>query len=306
MNKTLNLIFGICSLLGLIATLVTLNTTLHQIDSISDQAEVYKNLALIYKTLGISIVALIVIFLIQSFLFNANVSKLHRDLGGLPLKNEQLAELVNHYIRINISTTSSIHNIAHSYRYIYILLRDIVIDLRKPDGNTTENDCIRICNEFDKFILSLLSNITSTFDVITEDGCATCIKLVKNNKVKTLYRDPGSYRVRKNSDYTQQGKIFIYNVVDNFAFNLIADENSKETFFACDELSEHDGYHNRNHEWNKLYDATIVVPVQANLSGNKRKKKMHLLAFLCKRRHFVLHVIRKGLLNMANGCLPMS
>lgn len=281
MNKTLNFIFGVCSFLGLIVTIVALNNTLNKIELISGQPEVYKNLALIYKTLGISIVALIVIFLLQSFLFNVNISKLQRKLGELPLENKHLTEFINHYIRVNRSTTSSIHNITHSYRYIYILLRDIVIDLRKKDSKTTENECRKICNEFEKYILSLLSNITSTFNVITQDECAACIKILKNNKVKTLYRDPDSYRARKNSDYTQKGQIFIYNVVNNFAFNLIADEASKETFFACDDLSNHDRYFNMNHEWNKLYDATIVVPIQANLSGNKRKKKMHILAFLC-------------------------
>lgn len=281
MNKVLNLVFGICSLVGLLVTLVTLNNTLNQLDLISEQNAVYENLATIYKTLGISIVALVVIFLLQSFLFNVNISKLQRDLGKLPLENENLTQYINHLIRVNRSTTNSIHNITHSYRYIYILLRDIVIDLRKSDSRTTEDECRKVCNEFDKYILSLLANITSTFNVITEDECASCIKAVKNNKVKTLYRDPDSYRDRKNSDYTQKGQIFIYSVTDNYAFNLIADDNSKETFFTCDDLNNHDRYHNRNHEWNNLYNATIVVPIQANLSGNKRKKEMRLLGFLC-------------------------
>jgi len=199
----------------------------------------------------------------------------------LILSAAQRLRPTNHFIRVNKSTTSSIHNITHSYRYIYILLRDIVIDLRKNDSDTTENECRKICNEFEKYILSLLSNITSTLEVITQDECATCVKIFKNNKVKTLYRDPGSYRSRKNSDYTQKGELHVYKVADNFAFNLIADEKSKETFFACDDLVNHESYYNINHEWNKLYDATIVVPTQANLSGDKHKKEMHILGFLC-------------------------
>jgi len=62
---------------------------------------------------------------------------------------------------------------------------------------------------------------------------------------------------------------------------LIVDKASKETFFVCDDLEAHEKYFNINHEWNKLYNATIVVPIQANLSGNKRKEEMRILAFLC-------------------------
>ncbi|MCK5606697.1 hypothetical protein KAR91_32645 [Candidatus Pacearchaeota archaeon] len=288
MNKTLNLIFGICSLLGLITTLVLLNKTLIQIDLIGDQSEIYKSLAEIYKMLGLSVFALIAIFLIQSYLFNTNIEKLNRDLGELPLENKHLTDVndylrdvVNYHIRINRSTTDSIHNITHYYRYITILLRDTVIDLRKIDSKTDESECRKSYNEFEKFISLLLTSITSTIEVITQDECATCIKIINADKVKTFYRDPNSYRVRRESDYNQMGEIFIYNVADNFAFNLIADPHSKETFFVCDDLKEYKGYYNRNYEWNKLYNATIVVPIQANLSGNKHKKKMHILGFLC-------------------------
>lgn len=281
MNKNLNLFFGICSLLGLIITLATLNNTLHQIELIQDKTVVYENLALIYKALGMTIIALIVIFLVQAYRYNYSLEKLERDLGELPLENRNLVDYINYHIQIHKSTTNTIHNITHSYRYIYILLRDIVIDLRKEESPTSEKDCRKMCNEFEKFILSFLSNINSTVNVITQDECATCIKIIKDHKVKTLYRDPDSYRHRSNSDFTQKGEINIYKVENNYAFNLIADKSTKETFFACDDLSKHEKYYNINHEWNKLYNATIVVPIQANLSGNKRKKEMSLLAFLC-------------------------
>ncbi len=49
----------------------------------------------------------------------------------------------------------------------------------------------------------------------------------------------------------------------------------------CDDLSQHNSYKNRNYEWSKLYNATIVVPIQANLSGDKRNKNMVILGFLC-------------------------
>lgn len=288
MDKTLNLIFGICSLLGLVITLVTLNNTLNQIEVVADGSIIYENLAVIYKTLGISVFALIGIFLLQSFLFNNNISKLQRELGELPLEkkhltdvNEHLTDIINHYIRVNRSTTSSIHNIAHYYRYTMILLMDMVIDLRKKNSTADEDKCRKICNEFEKYLFSLLASVTATIKVITQDECASCIKIIKNNQVKTFYRDPNSYRSRRNSDYTQNGALFVYDIADNFAFNLISDPNSKETFFACDDLEKHDRYYNRNYDSGKLYNATIVVPIQANLSGNKRKKEMHLLGYLC-------------------------
>lgn len=38
---------------------------------------------------------------------------------------------------------------------------------------------------------------------------------------------------------------------------------------------------NANPDWNKLYNATLVVPIQANASGNKQKKEMKVLGFIC-------------------------
>lgn len=281
MGKILNLIFGICSLLGLLVTLVTLNKTLQQIELLSNQNIVYENLATIYKILDISIVSLIGIFIFQSILFNINIRKLNNDLKTLPQENEYLRDVINHYLLIFRKSTDSIHNITHYYRYITILLRDTVISLRKKDSTTTEDDCNKICHEFEKYISGLLNAITSTISIVTKDECSSCIKIMNNNKVKTFYRDPSSYRTRKDSDYTQQGDLFVYHTDDNYAFNKIADPNSKDTFFACDNLDEHSDYYNRNYDWNKLYNATIVIPIQANLSGHKHKKEMHILGFLC-------------------------
>ena len=288
MHKTLNTFFGLCSLLGLVFTLYTLVSTLNEIKLLSKENVVIANLASIYQTLSWTILALIIIFLIQSYLFNSNISKLQHQLGELPLENKHLVdvneyqtEIINHYIRVTRSTTDSIHNITHYYRYITILLRDTVIDLRKNNSVTDNNQCRKICNEFEKFMFSLLSSTTSTLEVITQDECSTCIKLINNNKIKTFYRDSNSYRNRRDSDYTAFGQVFVYDVIDNFAFNLIADPNAKETFFVCDNLKEFKDYYNRNFDWNKLYNATFVVPIQANLSGNKRKKEMHILGFLC-------------------------
>jgi len=288
MHKTLNTFFGLCSLVGLIFTLFTLINTLNEIKLLSDENAVIADLASIYQVLGGTILALIFIFLIQSYLFNSNISKLQNQLGELPLENKHLldvneyqTDIINHYIRITRSTTDSIHNITHYYRYITILLRDTVIDLRKDECKTDNDACRKICNEFEKYIFSLLSSMTSTLEVMTQDECSTCIKIIKSNKIKTFYRDSNSYRNRRDSDHTPTGQVFVYDISDNFAFNLIADPNSKETFFACNDLKKFKGYFNRNFGWDSLYNATFVVPIQANLSGNKRKKEMHILGFLC-------------------------
>jgi len=281
MNKTMNMLFGVCSLVGLVITIATLTHTLNKINALSEVTEIYSNLSVIYKALGYTIVALIVIFLVQSILFNNNLTKLQQQLGRLPVENEQLADKADNYIRIYKGTTGSIHNIIHSYRYIYILLRDAVIELRKDDCSLSEKECRSISNSFEKYIFHFLLNLTTTFNVITDDDCAACIKLLRDGKIKTLYRDPYSYRYRKKSDRTQRGEIFIYNTSDNYAFNLITNNATQETFFSCDDLLSHEKYFNRNHEWKKLYNATIVVPIQANLSGDKNKNEMHIIGFIC-------------------------
>ena len=98
MEKILNLIFGICSLLGLVATIVGIFGTLNQIHEISTQGQVYENLINLYSMLMGSIICLIIIILIQSFLFNRNISKLQKDLGSLPLENENLINIKGRFL----------------------------------------------------------------------------------------------------------------------------------------------------------------------------------------------------------------
>ena len=281
MEKILNLIFGICSLLGLVATIVGIFRTLNQIHEISTQGQVYENLINLYSMLMGSIICLIIIILIQSFLFNRNISKLQKDLGSLPLENENLINIIDFYIGIYKSTTDSFHNITHYYRYVTILLREIVIDLKDNNKEIDDHRCRQICHHFEKYMLSLLSNVSSTCAKITQDECSSCIKLCRESELKTLYRDSISNRTREESDYTQRGQVFVYDRTENYAFELISNPDVKDTFFACDNLKDHGNYHNSNPNWNKLYNATIVVPIQANLSENKRKKEIHILGFLC-------------------------
>lgn len=278
MDKTINNIFGICSLIGLIITVGALTTTLHQIEIISGNDAAYKSLAEIYRNLGITIIALITIFLIQSFLYNKKISELEAKLGELPLQNKNLTQEANHYIRLHNIVTKSLHNITHYYRYNQIALQEDISVLAKYKNGISIDRCRKTSSEFEKYMLFLLSNITSTVNIITKDECSACIKIMKKNKVKTLYRDPNSCRERRKSDYTDDGNIFIYDVKDNYAFKIITDSNSKETFFCCDNLIDHERYENKNREWNRLYNATIVVPIQAR---NKEKNDINVLGFLC-------------------------
>jgi len=278
MDKIINNIFGICSLIGLIVAVATIATTFHQIELISDKNDVYKSLADIYHILGYSLIGLILIFLIQSFSYNKKVSELEIKLGELPLQYENIAQKANHYIRLHKSITNSIHNITHHYRYIQIALQEDISTLTRDGKVISADRCRKTCSKFEKYMLFLLSNITSTVNIITKDECSTCIKIMKKNKVKTLYRDPNSCREREKSDYTDDRNVFIYDVKDNYAFKLITDSNSKETFFVCDNLIDHERYENKNREWNRLYNATIVVPIQAR---NKDKNDTRVLGFLC-------------------------
>ncbi len=282
-DKGLNLFFGICSLLGLILTVATLTFTFNKINikPPDELAQIYQSLLTIYKILGGSVVSLIIIILLQALTYHRHVEKMQQQLGELPMKNEQLTELVNYYIRIYKYISQSLHNICHSYRYIYLILRDAVIELRREKTQITEEECKEISNKFERFMLAFLVNLKEYLDVITEDDCSICIKLVKDDKVKTLFRDPYNYYYRQRSDFSQDGSQFIFKITENYAFKLISDKSCKETFFACDNLRDHREYFNANPDWRNLYNATMVVPIQANLTGEKLKREYYIIGFLC-------------------------
>lgn len=283
MFNIINLIFGICSLIGLVVTLITFNVTIQQLNKINDPSAIYETLSQICLILGSSIIALIVVFIIQSTISARHVFKLNNDLGVLPKEYDNLISNYNHKILSIKEITYHFHDIAHYLRYMTIILDRARYDLENQKRQLQQPDIDEISYKFEFFMITkVLTSISQVMKTLTGDTCAACIKITKNNKLKTLYRDSTSYKRRKKSDWRPNGKPFIYNMNDNTAFATIASPSTQDTYYICDNLNnlkEH--YRNCNSTRNELYNATIVVPIQANLSGTSYIEEMDILGFLC-------------------------
>jgi ABC-type multidrug transport system fused ATPase/permease subunit len=166
------------------------------------------------------------------------------------------------------------HNFCHEYRKV---VSEITEDLTEKDYTSLEDRK----SSFQRFLDYMVSNIKQTFDMITGDACSVCIKLLEQNKegawmVKTFIRDHISYRERSNTD------TFLpeYNFQANTAFKNILDEYCPESFYMRNDLkSEYKNghYNNANKNWDKFYNACLVVPIRRIID----KQNSTIVGFLC-------------------------
>lgn len=287
MDRIFTYIFGFCSFLGFVWTIVTVNKTLNKIEPIKDQIQFYDEFSTIFLTLCGSILGLVIFFIFLVLYSSRKIRQLSTALMTLPLENRQLKQDINSQIFTNKSITDCMHNILHYYRNILYQI-DHLLGQNKTSPDTCDKaDFNTVYWAFDRFLLTLLANLSTCFNSITQDRCAACIKIInEEGRVRTFFRDPVSYRHRKKSDYNQDGTPFIYKVSDNSAFNRIIDTTVKKTTFFCDDLirleQSEEEYVNRNTEWRKLYKACAVVPIQSRFFNSKRiDNQSRVLGFLC-------------------------
>lgn len=140
------------------------------------------------------------------------------------------------------------------------------------------------------FITNTLNDIKNVFDKITGDNCSICIKLIYDPeqdlakaKIKTLYRDSTSFRIRKKYDLDSEHRTRIYPATDNTAFKSILDPNESSVIYFSDNLElQHSfrSYNNSNQYWNDFYNAVAVIPI-SYIPNRKKPKIRSILGFLC-------------------------
>lgn len=166
----------------------------------------------------------------------------------------------------NLKEKIILHNIIHQFR---IILNRII----KNKNSNDMIDYLEIKHSSKEYFLFLLSNIKELFDVITKDECSVCIKMIiDENNIKTLYRDPVSFRTRSLID----NKLSIFPISSNTAFEKILD-NFSESYYISNDLSAEESYKNINSQWKKNYNAVLVVPVRIPID----KEKFLVYGFLC-------------------------
>lgn len=281
MDRFFNYIFGFSSFFGFLWICVTINKTLQQFNRLAEHEELLKEIPYIIKILSFSILGLNLFFILLIFFTYRTIKQLNTKLNDLPIENAILKQELNHSILNKKTLCSNTHNIMHEYRYLILELDSIMATHWRGDGEVSERDIERALENFESFIKSMLLNISDFFKSFTQDRCSACIKIVKQGKVKTFFRDPLCNRDRKRSDYNQDGTPTIYKVTDNYAFKIITDKTSKSRTFFCDKLEEFKGYLNVNPDWSKLYKACGVVPISKRIKKQWQKNEWNVIGFLC-------------------------
>lgn len=257
----LNLIFGIASLLGFIIAVVVLFFSY-------DQSESEKYIKTIIVILGITTATFTLGFISMSFYYINRLSFLNEAENEVEILKDKIR---NSEIIIK-NTSEYINNITYYQRQILSKFDDLL-----EKGVINEDNIKKLTEDFTQFLSTFTANLQSYFTLVTSDNCAITVKIVKNKKVKTFYRDSISYRSRRQTDKNTDGSDFIYNISDNYAFDVITSPDFKECSYFCNNLRENPDYKNLNDRWKNFYNATAVVPISLNIGDYKD----NILGFLC-------------------------
>lgn len=286
MDKIVGYVFGIASLLGFVISFYGLSSVLYKFEAANDAITFLDQLKDVYIILALCVLALIVFSAFLIFYYSNRITYFNALLDDLPIENEVLSDQVRELVFENVIVADMCHNILHYYRNILASLDYTIRRYQTEPDNLTKEDCNKILRAFDSFLQTLLTNISHYFGHLTNDKCASCIKIINSDhKIKTFYRDPISYRLRKISDYISDGRHFIYHVSDNFAFDVIIDDKFKQTTYICDDLKQAKSqgmYKNINQDWEKYYNACAVVPIRIRSSpSDEPGDQAKHLGFLC-------------------------
>lgn len=291
------LIFGYSSFIGLIFTIAFTITAIFYQDWDITFNFVLITIAFINALIAISAIYSIRMFHLLSREFNAtkdknidiesqyeeNIEKLKTEI-----EEKDLIISVEIYKQKIIATT--IHNILHESRKIINKIateqnflynpplseniESLNIDLLKSNFKNLEKS-------FQLFMLYVLDNIKTTYDILSEDECSVCIKMIlvgKNKKnievtgdnnlrdvyIRTYMRDSFSYRQRNFID--ERVPTFPYH--ENTAFQLILEKRYPDSFFLSNNLEKFEkGYRNYRDDWNNFYNACIVVPIRIQIKN---------------------------------------
>ena len=167
------------------------------------------------------------------------------------------------------------HNINHEARN---LIKEIHSNIATQDFNEFKETEL----SFKQYLLFLLDNIKEIFDVITSDQCSVCIKIIIPSEkeegqsyIKTHYRDSISYRARSEIDTEME----TYPYYENTAFKKIINREYPDRYWFCNDLKNEKTYNNMNPNWEKAYNATLVVPISFPVSS--KEGGQIIVGFIC-------------------------
>ena len=283
LSAILNIICGVASFASLVFLLVEIQealSTLKKVDAPDGYANYLESTTRITSSLGYSVIGLLLLLSVLFVVFSYITSKQGGALATLPIEKDMLEKRVLYHQTLFHTFSESNHTIVHFYRYLMIKNKVFREDI-KSDGSVSLEACAAYVNDLHNNLITITTNMASAFTILTKTTCAVTIKQHEGGYVKTLFRDAGSYRKRKTHDF-EDGKVRTYNIKDNTAFRLIA--NKQRQVYCCDALAierNNGNYDNVHSDFDRHYDATLVVPIESRPHKTYQKHEYNLIGFLC-------------------------
>lgn len=224
-------------------------------------------------TLSITIGLISICFVIYMIHYSSKVFRLEKLLDD----NVKQAKIIRKSEIMRKTTADHLSNMSYYNSKILMEMDANLSNKDTPDFIDVDN----LCTKLHQYLSIFTTHLQSYFTLLTGDNSAITIKLVHQNdngvfQVKTLYRDAISYNKRRESDIDSMGKDDIYDVTQNFAFQVIASKDFKDKSYVSDDLRNNPQYSNKNPKWQNYYNATAVVPI-----GILQGDPYILIGFLC-------------------------
>ncbi len=257
--RNLEPLVGYASLIGSIFTILFVSYAVYKSDW-----------QINFITVSIALSIVIVLVVMTNMFLLRRYDKLHQQYSNSSSAISRLQEKIKDEVSAKTKIAQIVHNFSHEYRNV---INEIHSDLIVKDYSHFESRK----TSFRMFITYMLSNIKEIFDILTFDEVSVCIKILYKEKeeflVKTFMRDNISYRERSNTE----NLLSQYPYYENTAFKNIMDPHCPDSYYLCNDLSNDNVYHNINNNWNKYYNACLVVPIRLLVS----KQESNVIGFIC-------------------------
>lgn len=257
--------------LGLVSAFVTIAMTFGQLYFFwTDDSTQIMDLTVALGICAVVLVLMLVVTISQVFSFRSQITDIHNEEKDWQKERAEAFRKIRELEtssafaeQLNLELVTCFHTIYHYLRTTFYQQVDFMEFLKdSPAEQQIEPHKVEaMVNQFEGFLQQITCQIQNVSTRMTGSRCSVSIKLTKNGKFKTLYRDPVTYRNRKTSDLNQDGVTKVYNIEDNAGFHMIKSNDHKGTTFLCDDLRSMNNYANGNPDWRNLYNATAIVPI---------------------------------------------
>lgn len=216
-----------------------------------------------------------------SYKYGRLVDQAHtKDTQANILKNkiDALSSKLKQFSADSDNISHRLHNICHETRDLLTFL----FGFMGPIDTAEKEKKLHI--KIERFVNHFLDNTRDIYNIITQQQCAVTIKTHdlndRENIITTYARDSISNRERGEIDKNLQE----YPASNNTAFLKIISRDHEENLYVNDDLINEENekkYKNSNINWEKYYNACLVVPIRC-LAQNKDGVQVYdIFGFLC-------------------------